>query len=112
MKRPVRDSEDGMYHIKGQKYPELFGSRRQVMNKNAYKTTGNLTKKDLHFNPKTKRYVSKLKHEQTLKNSPLKKLGLLAKPGTFGPNKKSRKNRRKSAKKSKGGNPKTAATLE
>ena len=111
MKRPVRDSNDGMYHIKGQKYPELFGSRRQVMNKSAYKTTGNLTKKNLHFNPRTKRYVSKLKHEQTLKNSPLKKLGLLAKPGTFGPNKTALKKRRKSAKKSKGGNHKAGATL-
>jgi hypothetical protein len=102
MKRPVRDSEDGTYHIKGKQYPELFGSRRQVMNNSAYKTTGNLTRNKLHFNPKTKRYVSKLKHTQTLKNNPLKRLGLLAKPGTFGPNKsKSRKNKRRSAKKTK-----------
>lgn len=42
MKRPTR-SDDGMYHIKGKKYPELFGSRIQVFRGNAYKTTGDLT---------------------------------------------------------------------
>ena len=106
MKRPVRDPEDHTYHIKNKKYPELFGTRRNVMNETAYKTTGNLTKDDLHYNPNTRRYVSKLKREQTLKNSPLKRLGLLAKPGKFGPNKKSKsktakKSKSKSAKKSK-----------
>lgn len=102
MKRPVRDPEDGMYHIKGEVYPDLFGSRRQVMNGNAYKTRGNLTKKMIHYNPKTQRYVSLLKHKQSKKNNPLKERGLLAKKGTFGPNKpKTRKNKKNKSVKAK-----------
>lgn len=97
MKRPSRD-QDGTYHIKGKQYPELFGSRRQVMNGTAYKTTGNLTKKDLYFNKKTNRYVSKKKHNQTVKSNPLKKLGLLAKPGKFGPNKSRSASKKKNKK--------------
>ena len=32
MKRPVRNSEDGHYHLAGKKFKELFGSRQQVWN--------------------------------------------------------------------------------
>ena len=46
MKKPVRQN-DGMYHVNGKKYPELFGSRSQVWNGTAYKTSGGLTKEDL-----------------------------------------------------------------
>ena len=35
--RPQRES-DGKYHIKGQTYKKLKGSRREVWNKTAYKT--------------------------------------------------------------------------
>jgi hypothetical protein len=46
MVKRVGKSDDGMYHIKGDKFPALVGSRAQVMHKTAYKTTGGLTKKD------------------------------------------------------------------
>jgi hypothetical protein len=60
MKRPVRGN-DGKYHIKGKSYKELFGSRQQVWNKNAYKTDGGLTRKDIVMN-KRGRLVSKKKY--------------------------------------------------
>ena len=43
MKRPIR-GDDGNYHINGKKYMNLFGSRQQVWNGNAYKTVGCLKK--------------------------------------------------------------------
>ena len=49
MKRPVR-GDDGKYHLKSGVFDELFGSRTQVMNGTAYKTSGELTKKDLMMN--------------------------------------------------------------
>lgn len=101
MKRPVRNEEDGMYHIKGSKYPELFGSRTQVMNKTAYKTSGNLTKEDLLMN-KWGRIVSAKKHKTAKKEKRLEKAGYYAKKGKFGyVKRKTRKN--KSQKKMKGG---------
>ena len=101
MKRPVRNEEDGMYHIKGTKYPELFGSRTQVMNKSAYKTSGNLTKDDLMMN-KWGRIVSAKKHKTAKKEKRLEKAGYYAKKGKFGyVKRKTRKN--KSQKKMKGG---------
>ena len=49
MKRPVR-KEDGLFHLEGKKFKQLFGSREQVFNGTAYKTAGCLTKNSLHFN--------------------------------------------------------------
>ena len=98
MKRPVRD-DDGTYHIKGKHYPELFGSRQQVVNGTAYKTTGELTKKDLMMN-KWGRIVSAKKHKTAKKEKRLEKAGYFAKKGKFGFVKKTA---RKSRKAKKGG---------
>lgn len=43
------------------------GSRVQVMNGNADKTTSGMTKNDIKLNPKTGRYVSKAKSAQAMK---------------------------------------------
>ena len=72
MKRPVRNPETGEYDLKGKSYPELFGSRHQVWNGTAYKTTGGLTKKQLVMN-KWGRIVSRKKsarmsHGKTRRN--------------------------------------------
>jgi hypothetical protein len=82
MKRPVRQ-EDGMYHIQGKGYKELFGSRRQVFSRTAYKTSGGLTKSDLVLN-KNGRIVSALKHKTAKKEKRLEKSGYFAKKGKFG----------------------------
>ena len=86
MKRPVR-SEDGMYHIRGKTYKQVRGSRAQVHNKTAYKTTGGLTKKDLLMN-KWGRIVSADKHKTAKKEKRLEKAGYFAKKGKFGAVKK------------------------
>ncbi len=83
MKRPSRAS-DGHYHINGKSYKELFGSRIQVWNGTAYKTPGNLTKKDLFFNRKTSRIVSAKKHRTAKKEKRLEKYGYFAEKGKFG----------------------------
>lgn len=98
MKRPVRSSDDGLYHIKGKTYPELFGSRTQVMNKTAYKTSGELTKKDLLMN-KWGRIVSAKKHATAKKEKRLEKHGYFAKKGKFGFVKKNKTRKNKSSKK-------------
>ena len=82
MKRPVR-GEDGMYMVSGKSYKELFGSRAQVHNGTAYKTTGGLTKKDLVMN-KWGRIVSEKKHKTAKKEKRLQKYGFFAKKGKFG----------------------------
>jgi hypothetical protein len=82
MKRPHR-SNDGMYHINGKKYRELFGSRQQVVNGTAYKTAGELVKSDLIMN-KWGRIVSKKKHATAKKEKRLLKHGYTAKKGKFG----------------------------
>jgi len=100
MKRPHRDAEDHMYHIKGKKYPELFGSRTQVMNGTAYKTSGELVKSQLMMN-KWGRIVSAKKHHTAKKEKRLQKHGFFAKKGQFGYVKKTvskRKSLRKSNK--------------
>lgn len=83
MKRPVRDPSDGMYHLHGKKYTELFGSRHQVWNGTTYKTPGNLTKKDLVMN-KWGRIVSAKKHATAKKEKRLQKHGYFATKGKFG----------------------------
>lgn len=97
MKRPVR-GENGAYHIKGKDYPELFGSRTQVMNKTAYKTTGGLTLSDLVMN-KWGRIVSAKKHATAKKEKRLENAGYFAKKGKFGFVKKTRSNRTRKNKK-------------
>ena len=88
MKRPVRQ-EDGMYHIRGKTYKLVRGSRAQVYNKTAYKTTGGLTSKDLIMN-KWGRIVSVDKHKTAKKEKRLEKAGYFAKKGKFGFVKKNR----------------------
>ena len=96
MKRPSRN-EEGVYHIKGKDYNELSGSRAQVMNKTAYKTTGGLTKTDLLMN-KWGRIVSAKKHQTAKKEKRLEKAGFFAKKGKFGYVKKQTRKANKSRK--------------
>jgi hypothetical protein len=92
MKRPVRDFETGLYTVNGKDYKELFGSRTQVHNGTAYKTTGGLTKSDLMMN-KWGRIVSEKKHKTAKKEKRLQKHGFFAKKGKFGYVKRSMKKR-------------------
>jgi hypothetical protein len=99
MKRPVRES-DGTYHLENKKFKELFGSRQQVWNGTAYKTSGGLKKADLLMN-KWGRIVSDKKHKTAKKEMRLKKYGYTAKKGKFGyvKVKPSRRNNKSSKKK-------------
>jgi hypothetical protein len=97
MKRPSRH-EDGHYHIDGQKFKELFGSRIQVWNKTAYKTPGLLTRKQLMMN-KNHRIVSIKKHKTAKKEKRLEKYGYFAEKGKFGYVKRDVKKSRKNLKK-------------
>lgn len=83
MKRPVRNPVDGTYTVHGKKYKELFGSREQVMNGTAYKTSGGLTTEDLLMN-KNGRIVSSVKFKTAKKERRLEKYGYFAKKGKFG----------------------------
>jgi len=82
MKRPVRN-EDGMFHLDGKTFKELFGSRQQVWNGTAYKTPGGLRKKELLMN-KWGRIVSEKKHRTAKKEKRLQKFGYFAEKGKFG----------------------------
>jgi hypothetical protein len=97
MKRPSRSLSDGKYHIDGKSYPELFGSRVQVWNGNAYKTEGLLKKADLIYT-KNNRIVSRKKHFSAKKENRLVKHGYGSRKGKFGyvkiPIRKTRKNRK------------------
>jgi len=100
MKRPHRH-EDGTYHIDGHKFKELFGSRQQVWNGTAYKTPGELTRKQLIMN-KWGRIVSKKKHGTAKREKRLEKYGFFAEKGKFGYVKKTARRRpgtRKTARK-------------
>ncbi len=90
-KKPIRQL-DGYYVIKGKKWKELFGSREQVFNGTAYKTEGNLTKKDLFFN-KNGRIVSAKKHKTATIERRLEKHGYFARKGRFGYVRKTQKKR-------------------
>jgi hypothetical protein len=81
-KRPHRNDK-GMYVVNGKQYKELFGSRQQVMNGTAYKTSGELTKSHLMMN-KWGRIVSRKKHATAKKEKRLLKHGFTAKKGKFG----------------------------
>ena len=97
--KPTRQS-DGLYHIKGKTYKNLFGKRAQVWHGNAYKTKGELLKKDLLMN-KRGRIVSKKKHSQSKKEKRLEKAGYFTKKGQFGfvrKNETAKKGKRKARK--------------
>lgn len=96
MKRPVRGN-DNMYAIDGKKFRMLFGSRHQVFNGTAYKTPGNLTKKELFFN-RHGRIVSLKKHRTAKKEKRLEKHGYFTEKGKFGFVKKAMNKTRKSKK--------------
>lgn len=81
-KRPER-REDGTYLVKGKVYRELFGSREQVWNGNAYKTKYGMTIDDMIMN-KNGRLVSVVKHKTAKKERRLEKYGYFAKKGKFG----------------------------
>jgi hypothetical protein len=84
MKR-ISKSEDGMYHVNGQKFPYLIGSRKQVfVHNSAYKTPGGLTKKQLYHNKGTNRIVSMKKHITAKKENRLVRYGFGNKKGKFG----------------------------
>jgi hypothetical protein len=97
MKRPERN-ENGVYEIKDKKYPELFGSRIQVLRGNAYKTSGGLLAEDLIMN-KHGRVVSAIKHKTAKKERRLEKAGYFTQKGKFGFVKRSTRKNRKSSKK-------------
>jgi hypothetical protein len=101
MKRPVRQ-EDGMYHINGNKYKFLLGSRIQVHNKTAYKTEGGLTRDKLMMN-KWGRIVSLAKHRTAKKEKRLERAGYFAQKGKFGYVKKDVTKRKRGTKKRRGG---------
>lgn len=64
-------------------FKRLLGSRREVFNGTAKKTTGGLEKTDLFYN-KYGRIVSKKKHFTAKKEKRLQKYGWTAKKGKFG----------------------------
>ena len=92
---------DGKYHIKGEVFELLLGTRAQVWHKTAYKTTGGLRKSDLVQTNKG-RIVSKAKHVSAKKEQRLLKHGYGTQKGKFGYVKVSAKGSRKS-RKSRGG---------
>ena len=75
--------DDGKYHVNGNKYEMLEGSRAQVWHGTAYKTPGGLTKAQLIFN-KHGRIVSAKKHSTAKKENRLRKYGYTARKGKFG----------------------------
>lgn len=81
VKRHLKQA-DGMYHIDGDKFAELVGSRAKVWHKTAYKTTGNLKKKDLEMN-KHGRIVSKRRAVTAKKEKRLEKAGYKPTKGKF-----------------------------
>jgi hypothetical protein len=98
-----KKADDGFYHIRGQKYEMLEGSRAQVFHGTAYKTSGGLTKKDIHQN-KHGRMVSRKKHHTAKKENRLLKHGYGTKKGKFGfvkVDKKHKKTKKRSHRKRK-----------
>ncbi len=98
----TRDEKTGLYHIKGNAYQKIRGSRTQVMNGTAYMTTGELTKNQLVYS-KEGYIVSKKKHITAKKEMRLEKYGYFTKKGKFGSTKRRKsKGRSRSSKKMKG----------
>jgi hypothetical protein len=98
-KNYVKNKDSGMYHIKGKKYRQLKGSRREVFNSKAFKTSGNVEKNGLMKN-KNGRIVSKKLRKQAMKDKRLQKSGYLTKKGEFGAFKNGLKVTKKKKKKS------------
>ena len=99
-----RSSKTGLYHPKNGKasgYEFLVGSRRQVHNGTAFKTSGGLMKKDLKLNDHG-RIVSLKKHNTAKKEKRLEKAGYFTKKGKFGWVKKSPKGSKSKSPKKKG----------
>ena len=97
-----KKSDDGSYHIGSHKFAHLIGSRAQVAHGTAYKTSGGLTKKDLHFNKRTGRWVSAKKSKAAKKDNNLEKHGwALAKKGSFGATKRSKDSSSKKGKRTR-----------
>lgn len=90
-KKPIRQL-DGFYHIGGVKWKNLFGSREQVYNGSAFKTSGNLTRKDIFMN-RHGRIVSVKKHKSASAERRLEKHGYTAVKGKFGYVRKTQKKR-------------------
>ena len=88
----------------------LIGSRREVYNGTAKRTSGGLEKKDLFYN-KYGRIVSLKKHVTAKKEKRLQKYGWTAKKGKFGGIKMKPKPKSK-AKKSKGKKAKAKRTMK
>jgi hypothetical protein len=93
-------SNDGLYHIKGDKYEILEGSRAQVWHKTAYKTPGGLLRHQLLKN-KHGRIVSRKKHGTAKKEKRLEKAGYKTKKGKFGAVKSSKKKSKRKTRKSR-----------
>jgi len=77
MKR-IFKSSDGFYHIGDCKYKKCFGTREEVWNGDAYKTTGELTKSDFIIN-KAGKIISKKKFIQEKEFNRFEALNLLKK---------------------------------
>jgi hypothetical protein len=88
MVKRISKGEDGKYHVNGKSYEVLVGSRAQVHHETAYKTAGDLTKKDLVMN-KHGRIVSAKKHATAKREKRLEKAGYFTRKGMFGAVKKS-----------------------
>lgn len=80
--RNHRKAADGKYHISGQTFDKLEGSRAEVGHGTAYKTSGGLLSKDLVYIQG--RWKSKKKHETAKREQRLQKYGYFAKKGEFG----------------------------
>jgi hypothetical protein len=95
--------KDGKYHINGEVFELLLGTRAQVWHKTAYKTTGGLRKMDLIQTNKG-RIVSKSKHTTAKREQRLLKHGFGTQKGKFGYVKVSAKgSKSRKSRKSRGG---------
>ena len=83
VKKHLKHPDDGLYHINGKTYSLLEGSRTQVINGTAYRTSGGLKKSDIVYN-KNGHLVSLKKSKQAKKDNRLVKAGYHTKKGQFG----------------------------
>lgn len=97
VKKIMKSSADGKYHVHGKTYEMLIGSRAQVGHGTAYKTPGGLVKSDL-FKNKHDRYVSLKKHNTAKKEKRLEKAGFFTRKGHFGAVKKEGTKKRRHSK--------------
>jgi hypothetical protein len=90
--------KNGKVHVHGHKYEQLEGTRAQVWHGTAFKTSGDLTKKNLMQN-KHGRIVSRKLHTRAKREKRLEKAGYKTKKGEFGSFKINGKKHRKHSKK-------------